>query len=462
MVLRMVKKIIIIVFVFTLCIETFASIVSDNDGSAFITKAEFEAMKKDFNDQIEQYNESISSKIDGAIASYLAGTQLARKENRKQIISGAKHWLMYNTNDYPKYVDGKPYVAGFTAQGNRGGADSTERTCIWVGIIHNGQSAYKTDGGFKKHIVGKPSKNSSLNGNDKAPILIKPGYDGGETNIMGNVSSQFISSILISSPLSKHGTKLYVLPEFKSKPYVNMTLDIMRKFGVKTLSGYYLKHESCDKEYQGCRIDEFIVRKQDYVACDYTVEGDYSSASYLLALIAINGGKAKIKNLFRDSKQGDKYILDILQKMGATIIRGEDYVEIASSGNLKAIDVDLSNAPDLLITVAVLAAMAEGTTNITGVAHARVKETDRIDTTCRELEKLDCKLTEREDGMSITGGVASGVVDSHGDHRLAMAFSLIGLKHDIEITNGDVFDVSFPNFIEAMAELGFELELKNE
>ena len=299
----------------------------------------------------------------------------------------------------------------------------------------------------------------SLKDNEKAPILIKPGYAGGETNIMGNVSSQFISSILISSPLSKKGVRLYVLPEFKSRPYVNMTLDIMRKFGVKTLKGYYLKHEDCDKEHQGCRIDEFLVRKQNYVACDYTVEGDYSSASYLLALIAINGGKAKIKNLFRDSKQGDKYILDILQNMGATIIRGEDYVEIASEGNLKAIDVDLSNAPDLLITVAVLAAMAEGTTNITGVAHARVKETDRIDTTCRELEKLGCKLTEREDGMSITGGVTSGVVDSHGDHRLAMAFSLIGLKHDIEITNGEVFDVSFPNFIEAMAELGFELEL---
>lgn len=302
----------------------------------------------------------------------------------------------------------------------------------------------------------------SLNDNDKAPILIKPGYAGGETNIMGNVSSQFISSILISSPLSEHGTKLYVLPEFKSKPYVNMTLDIMRKFGVKTLKGYYLKHESCDKELQSCRIDEYVVRKQDYVACDYTVEGDYSSASYLLALIAINGGKAKIKNLFRDSKQGDKYILDILQKMGATVVRGEDYVEIVSEGNLKAIDVNLSNAPDLLITVAVLAAMAEGTTNISGVAHARVKETDRIDTTCRELEKLGCKLVEREDGMSITGGVTSGIVDSHGDHRLAMAFSLFGLKNDIEITNGEVFDVSFPNFIESMAELGFELELKDE
>jgi 3-phosphoshikimate 1-carboxyvinyltransferase len=299
----------------------------------------------------------------------------------------------------------------------------------------------------------------SLNDNEKAPILIKPGYVGGETNIYGNVSSQFISSILISSPLSNEGVALYVLPEFKSKPYVNMTLDIMRKFGVKTLRGYYLKHETCDNEHQSCRIDEFKVKKQDYLACDYTVEGDYSSASYLLALIAINGGKAKIKNLFRDSKQGDKVILDILQKMGPTIIRGEDYVEIASTGDLKAIDVDLSNAPDLLITVAVLAAMAEGTTNITGVAHARVKETDRIDTTCRELEKLGCNLTEREDGMSITGGVKSGVVDSHGDHRLAMAFSLIGLRHDIEITNGEVFDVSFPNFIESMAELGFELEL---
>ena len=302
----------------------------------------------------------------------------------------------------------------------------------------------------------------SLRNNEKAPILIKPGYLGGETTILGNVSSQFISSILISSPLSNNGVALYVLPEFKSRPYVDMTLDIMRKFGVKTLKGYYLKHESCDKHHQSCRIDEFKVRKQDYVGCDYTVEGDYSSASYLLALIAINGGKARIKNLFRNSKQGDKLILDILQNMGAKVIRGEDYVDIGSDGNLKAIDVDLSNAPDLLITVAVLAAMAEGTTNITGVAHARVKETDRIDTTCRELEKLGCKLVEREDGMSITGGVNSGRVDSHGDHRLAMAFSLIGLKHDIEIVNGEVFDVSFPNFIESMAELGFELELKNE
>ena len=170
----------------------------------------------------------------------------------------------------------------------------------------------------------------------------------------------------------------------------------------------------------------------------------------MLAAVAIYGGKAKILNLFKDSKQGDKLILDILRQMGAKIEISDDYVEI---------DVNLSNAPDLLITVAILAALANGTTNITGVKHARVKETDRIDTTCRELEKLGCNLKEFEDGMSIEGGIHSGTVDSHKDHRLAMAFSLVGLKHDIEITNGEVFDVSFPNFIEAMAEIGVELEL---
>ena len=299
----------------------------------------------------------------------------------------------------------------------------------------------------------------SVNGNGKAPIIIRPGYSGGETSIYGNVSSQYISSILVSAPLGEKSVTLFVLPEFKSRPYVDMTLDIMKKFGVKVLKGFYVKHDDCTKEHKACRIDEFKLKKQNYVSCDYTVEGDYSSASYLLAAVAINGGHAKILNLFKNSKQGDKQILEILERMGADIAVHDDYVEISSNGKLKGIDVDLSNAPDLLITVAVLAAMAEGTTNITGVRHARVKETDRIDTTCRQLRKLGCNVKEFEDGMEITGGLSSGVVDSCADHRLAMAFSLVGLRHDIEIENGEVFDVSFPNFIEAMAEIGFELEL---
>ena len=157
---------------------------------------------------------------------------------------------------------------------------------------------------------------TSINGNGKAPILIKPGYVGGETSILGNVSSQFISSILISAPLSEKGVDLFVLPEFKSRPYVNMTCDIMAKFGVKIKNEFYIRHDDCDKEFKNCRIDEFNIAKQEYKSCDYIVEGDYSSASYLLAAVAIYGGKAKILNLFKDSKQGDKLILDILKTDG--------------------------------------------------------------------------------------------------------------------------------------------------
>ena len=159
-------------------------------------------------------------------------------------------------------------------------------------------------------------------------------------------------------------------------------------------------------------------------------------------------------------KSLDNNILDILEKMGANVTVFDDYVFLRSDGKLKGIDVSLANAPDLLLTVAVLGAVAEGKTTISGVSHGRLKETDRIDTTCRELEKLGCKLEEFEDGMTIYGQtIGDGIVESHNDHRLAMAFSLLGLKHDVEVENGECFDVSFPNFIELMSEIGIELEL---
>lgn len=295
--------------------------------------------------------------------------------------------------------------------------------------------------------------------NEKAPITIYPGYKGGETTISGNISSQFISSILISAPYSNLGVDLLVLPEFKSKPYVDMTIDIMNKFGVAVFEEPYTKHEDCGKEVKDCEIIHYKVLNQNYKGCNYTVEGDYSSASYLLAAVAIAGGEIKINNLFKESKQGDKFILDILKDMGCKITCNEDNVVISSDGNLQGVDVNLSDAPDLLITVAVLGALAKGTTNITGVAHARVKETDRIATTTEELRKIGVDVKEYQDGMTIEGGVKGGIIDSHGDHRLAMAFSLIGLKYPIEIEDGECFDISFPNFIESMEKIGYELEL---
>ena len=144
----------------------FSAVVSDNDGAAFVTKAEFESLKDNFNTQIERYNVSIDSKIDGAIASYLAGINLRKKEMRKKLIKSATSWLMYNTNDYPKYVDGKPYITGYSFSGN---LNDTSKGIAYgntiSGVNYNGNSSYLTNGGFKKHIVGKPSKNESKNGN---------------------------------------------------------------------------------------------------------------------------------------------------------------------------------------------------------------------------------------------------------------------------------------------------------
>lgn len=141
----------------------FSAVVSDNDGAAFITKAEFESLKDNFNNQIERYNVSIDSKIDGAIASYLAGINLRKKEMRKKLIKSATSWLMYNTNDYPKYVDGKPYITGYSFYGNM--RDQFPHGNTIAGVNFNGNSSYLTNGGFKKHIVGSPSKNESKNGN---------------------------------------------------------------------------------------------------------------------------------------------------------------------------------------------------------------------------------------------------------------------------------------------------------
>ena len=312
-------------------------------------------------------------------------------------------------------------------------------------VILTGDASLKTRP-MKTLIDGiKPLGVEIESTNYKAPLTIKPGYIGGKTTIDGSISSQFISSILISAPLSQEGVEFNVSGDFISKPYVDMTIDLMEQFGVNVLKD--LKNQS------------FKITPQKYKSCDYIVEGDYSSASYLLATVAILGGKIQIKNLFSSSKQGDKLILKILEDMGCNILINDDNVIIESDGNLKGINVDLSSSPDLLITVAILGAVSSGTTTITGVKHGRFKETDRIAVTASELKKLSCDVRELEDGLIINGGISGGIVSSHKDHRVAMAFSLLGLKEDVAVIDGECFDVSFPNFIETMAEIGVELEL---
>ncbi|MCC7551285.1 MAG: 3-phosphoshikimate 1-carboxyvinyltransferase [Methanobacterium sp.] len=301
----------------------------------------------------------------------------------------------------------------------------------------------------------------STRNNGLPPIVIKNGFNGGKTDIKGDVSSQYISSILLSAPYAQNPVDLKVVGEFKSRPYVEMTLDIMEKFGVHT---------------QQEQENQFHMENQNYQGQDYTIEGDYSSASYLIGAAAILNGNVTVKNLFPDSMQGDKVILDIVKKMGAEIKTKQDQLIIQGTntenenkptshgelitGGLQAIDVNLENSPDLLPTVAALAAISRGTSHIMGVEHARFKETDRVHTMALELGKLGVKVTEEKDGLIIQGGAHGGVVESHGDHRLVMALTLVGLvTGGVHIQNASAYQVSFPNFPQVMEGLGCPVEI---
>ena len=285
----------------------------------------------------------------------------------------------------------------------------------------------------------------SSRGNGKPPICIRGGFKGGKTSIKGDVSSQFISSLLIASPYAEDSVDVNVMGDFISKPYVDMTTDIMEKFGV-----------SLDYNRESV---SFHIDPQTYKGRDYTVEGDYSSVSYIIGAAAALNGEVTVKNIFKDSKQGDKQILDIVQDMGAEVTVKKDEVTITGHGELHGTQVNLENAPDLLPTVAALGAISEGVTDIGNVEHARFKETDRIHTCALELSKLGVNVKEKKDGLTIEGGAKGGIVKSHGDHRLVMALSLVGFKTGgVRIENASVYDVSFPNFPEAMKKLGCNIE----
>lgn len=290
----------------------------------------------------------------------------------------------------------------------------------------------------------------STRDNGRAPIIIENGFLGGSTSIRGDVSSQYISSILISAPYSQEGVELEVTGDFISRPYVEMTRDIMAHFGVQ------VDYQADEKQFQ--------VEPQTYQARDYTVEGDYSSASYLVAAAAILESEITIRNLFKDSRQGDKIILDIVKEMGLEVRCLKDEVKLEGNGEIRGVEVNLEDTPDLVPTVAVLGALAEGTTTITGVEHARYKETDRISTTTQELKKIGFRVEEKLDGLVLKGGIpdrVSGVVvDSHGDHRLAMALSLVGLKvGSLRVQNAQVHKISFPRYREVMEKLGCQIEV---
>ncbi|MEC6795711.1 3-phosphoshikimate 1-carboxyvinyltransferase [Photobacterium sp. S4TG1] len=254
--------------------------------------------------------------------------------------------------------------------------------------------------------------------------IIGTGLNGGEVDIDGSISSQFLTAFLMAAPLAGADTVINIKGDLVSKPYIDITLHIMAQFGVQVEN----------HDYQ-----QFVVKgAQQYQSPGaFLVEGDASSASYFLAAAAIKGGAIKVTGIGKNSIQGDIQFADALAKMGANIEWGDDYV-IARCGELKAIDMDFNHIPDAAMTIATTALFAKGTTSIRNVYNWRVKETDRLAAMATELRKVGAEVEEGEDYIVITPPtqLKHAEIDTYDDHRMAMCFSLVALS-DTAVTIND-------------------------
>jgi 3-phosphoshikimate 1-carboxyvinyltransferase len=284
-----------------------------------------------------------------------------------------------------------------------------------------------------------------------ASVVVHGGkLKGGITELPGNVSSQYVSALLLISPLAEEGIKIRLTTPLESQPFVLMTLECLRRFGIRV---------NCSPD-----LREFETPRQRYKPAKYVVEGDWSSASYLLALGALSGEVA-VENLNPESLQGDKAIVNLLQDMGAPVNIGQDSVTVGKSP-LKAIRADLTDCIDLLPTVAVLAAAADGVSEFTGIERARLKESDRssaVKEGLKEgLEGMGIKVVEERNRLTITGSPPKGaLIDSQGDHRIAMAFSLLGAVVGGTVIEGaECVSKTYPEFWETLKSLGGKVKLE--
>ncbi|GAD30193.1 3-phosphoshikimate 1-carboxyvinyltransferase [Photobacterium leiognathi] len=275
------------------------------------------------------------------------------------------------------------------------------------------------------------------------PLKIKgTGLKGGEVEIDGSISSQFLTAFLMAAPLAKANTVIRIKGDLVSKPYIDITLHIMAQFGV----------EVENRDYQ-----EFVVKgNQSYVSPgDFLVEGDASSASYFLAAAAIKGGEVKVTGIGKKSIQGDVQFADALAAMGAEIEWGDDYV-ISRCGELTAVDMDFNHIPDAAMTIATTALFAKGTTSIRNVYNWRVKETDRLSAMATELRKVGAEVEEGEDYITIVppSNLQHAAIDTYDDHRMAMCFSLVALS-DTPVTINDPKCTSktFPDYFDKLSAL---------
>ncbi|WP_367673825.1 3-phosphoshikimate 1-carboxyvinyltransferase [Buchnera aphidicola] len=276
------------------------------------------------------------------------------------------------------------------------------------------------------------------------PINIEGGFLGGKLIIDGSISSQFLSSLLMAVPFAPLDTEICVKGELVSKPYIDITLNIIRLFGV------YIKNNAYSTF--------FIKGNQKYRSPGkYWIEGDASSASYFLAASAIKGGTVCVSGIGSNSIQGDIDFANVLKSMGAIINWGSDFIS-CTKNNLKAINLDMNHIPDSAMTVAMVALFAKGTTVIRNIYNWRVKETDRLTAMSTELRKIGAEIIEGKDYISISPPkkFLNAKIETYNDHRIAMCFSLIALA-DISVTilNPTCTSKTFPNYFPMLSSISF-------
>ena len=274
------------------------------------------------------------------------------------------------------------------------------------------------------------------------PLRLLGGFSGGEVSVDGSVSSQFLTALLMTAPLAPNDTVISIKGELVSKPYIDITLNMMRTFGVSVENQNYQR---------------FVVKGgQQYVAPGaYLVEGDASSASYFLAAGAIRGGTVKVTGIGRGSMQGDIRFADVLEKMGATVTWGDDFIA-CTRGELNAVDMDMNHIPDVAMTIATAALFAKGTTTLRNIYNWRVKETDRLFAMATELRKVGAEVEEGEDYIRITppAHLTSAQIGTYNDHRMAMCFSLVALSDTpVTILDPKCTAKTFPDYFEQLARI---------
>ncbi len=381
-----------------------------------------------------------SSKLIGPLASEdTSYTSKALEQMGITVERGEADWMVHGSGGKLATPESEIFL------GNNGTA-----TRFLTSVVALGNGTFQIDGEERmrerpidplmKALQGWGVDIQSIHNTGCPPLKIESkGLTGGATVLPEGKSSQYLSSLLLVAPYAAKPAILSVKGEVFSKPYVAMTLSVMADFGVDV---------DCNEAFT-----EFSIPQGNYKAMDYRIEGDASNASYFWAAAAISNGRVTVANVPVPSLQGDSALVPLLARMGCNVTRDGGGITVDGCERLQGISVDMADMPDVVPTLAVVAAFAHGKTEIKNIEHLRIKECDRLTATLTELAKMGAKVEEGQDYMIIHGDGGKSLhgaeIETYNDHRMAMSFAVAGLQvTGVQITGENCVAKSFPDFWE--------------